>query len=100
MSWSDYFPSLLDQVACHIPAWLTMDYTTAHKGFNEVATAAASTIDPVIAERAAAWTSAPQLFGLHIIFDLPALLIVALITSIVFVGIKESRSASNIMVLI
>jgi amino acid transporter len=32
--------------------------------------------------------------------DLPALLIVALITYIVFIGIKESRSASNIMVII
>ena len=101
ISWSDYFTGLLDKVGLHIPSWLTMDYTTAHHGFNEAANAVAGTaIDPAIADRAAAWTTAPQLFGLHLIFDLPALLIVALITSIVFVGIKESRSASNIMVII
>src|SRR5687768_2607370 len=47
-----------------------------------------------------AWTEAPQLFGLNLIMDLPALLIVALITYVVFVGIRESRAASNIMVMI
>ncbi len=101
ISWSDYFTGLLDKVGLHIPYWLTMDYTTAHHGYNEMANiVAGSAIDPAMAERASAWTSAPQLFGIHLIFDLPALLIVGLITSIVFVGIKESRSASNIMVII
>ena len=47
-----------------------------------------------------AWANAPQIVGLRLIMDLPALLIVALITYIVFSGIKESRSASNIMVII
>src|SRR5690606_6583427 len=46
----------------------------------------------------AAWASAPEIMGIHLVFDLPALLIVALITYIVFVGIRESRTASNIMV--
>jgi amino acid transporter len=100
ISWSDYFTGLLGKVGLHIPAWLTMDYTTAHHGFNEAAISSGTVVDPAIVDRAAAWTNAPQLFGLHIIFDLPALLIVALITSIVFVGIKESRAASNIMVII
>jgi APA family basic amino acid/polyamine antiporter len=96
ISWSDYFTGLLDKAGLHIPRWLTMDYTTAHRGFLDVANAA----DPAVAERAAAWTTAPQIGNLHLIFDLPALMIVALITSVVFVGIKESRAASNIMVLI
>lgn len=102
ISWSDYFTGLLQKANIHIPQWLTMDYTTAHRGFEEAATLAASgkLVDPAIADRAAAWTTAPQINGLHLIMDLPALLIVALITSIVFVGIKESRSASNIMVII
>ncbi|HUQ96905.1 MAG TPA: amino acid permease, partial [Chitinophagaceae bacterium] len=101
ISWSDYFTGLLDKVGLHIPAWLTMDFTTAHNGFNEASTlAAGAALDPTIADRATAWTSAPQIGGLPIIFDLPALLIVALITSIVFVGMRESRAASNIMVLV
>lgn len=102
ISWSDYFTGLLEKAHIHIPYWLTMDYTTAHNGFNEAAalTASGAIVDPAIATRASAWVDAPMLGNLHLIMDLPALLIVALITSIVFVGIKESRAASNIMVII
>src|SRR5438309_134275 len=105
ISWSDYFTGLLDKAGLHIPAWLTMDYTTAHNGFNETSGLLSGgqtlqAIDPAIIYKSDAWTHAPQLFGIHLIMDLPALLIVALITYIVFIGIKESRSASNIMVII
>jgi basic amino acid/polyamine antiporter, APA family len=105
ISWSDYFTHLLDRAHLHIPDWLTMDFTTAHRGFTEATgllsqgTAAAS-LDPAIAERYQAWTQAPQVMGLRMIFDLPAMLIVTLITAIVFIGIRESRAASNIMVII
>jgi basic amino acid/polyamine antiporter, APA family len=105
ISWSDYFTGLLDKAGFVIPRWLTMDYTTAHNGFNEVTKLvsegqALQSIDPAIVERSAAWTNAPQFMGLHMIMDLPALLIVSLITYIVFIGIKESRTASNVMVII
>ncbi|MCW3112757.1 MAG: amino acid transporter [Segetibacter sp.] len=105
ISWSDYFTGLLDKAGLHIPRWLTMDYTTAHAGFNEATSFISkgqglATIDPAILYKHDAWINAPQLFGFHLIMDLPALLIVALITYIVFIGIKESKSASNIMVII
>ena len=89
ISWSDYFTNLMNKAGFHIPQWLTMDYLTAKRGFADGLT-----------EQIAAWTNAPQLFGLRIIIDLPALLIVVLITYIIFIGIRESRSASNIMVLL
>lgn len=103
ISWSDYFTGLMDKAGLHIPSWLTMDFTTAHNGFNEATKILAEggtlqTMDGAIADRFSAWSTAPQIGGLHLIMDLPALMIVALITSIVFVGIKESRSLSNIMV--
>ena len=47
-----------------------------------------------------AYGSAPSLGGLKIIFDAPALLINVLITILVYRGIKESRNASNMMVLV
>ncbi|MBD0366390.1 MAG: amino acid permease [Flavisolibacter sp.] len=101
ISWSDYFTGLLEKINIHIPAWLTMDYATAKAGFAEAgSTTAGTALDPAVAERAAAFTNAPHFLGIPLIFDLPALLIVALITYIVFIGIKESRSASNIMVII
>jgi basic amino acid/polyamine antiporter, APA family len=89
ISWSDYFTNLMTKAGLHIPEWLTMDYLTAKRGFAE------GTADQV-----AAWTHAPQLFGMRMIMDLPALLIVVLITYIIFIGIKESRSISNIMVIL
>ncbi|HEV2761949.1 MAG TPA: amino acid permease, partial [Pyrinomonadaceae bacterium] len=46
----------------------------------------------------AAWTTAPRLGGIPIICDLPALLITVLITTLVYVGIRESKRASNLMV--
>jgi APA family basic amino acid/polyamine antiporter len=105
ISWSDYFTGLLAKAGMTVPAWLTMDFTTAHRGFDEVSKllasgTAQSAIDPAAMYRYSAWADAPRLGDLHVIMDLPALLIVALITSIVFVGIKESRTASNIMVII
>src|SRR5690606_21716982 len=46
-----------------------------------------------------AWSTAPQLGGLRIIADVPALMIVFLITWLVYVGIKETRRATNLMVI-
>jgi APA family basic amino acid/polyamine antiporter len=103
ISWSDYFTNLMDKAHLHIPDWLTMDYVTAHAGFDSATEllskgTALKDMDTAVISQHSAWTHAPQLFGLHLIMDLPALLIVALITAVVFVGIKESRTASNVMV--
>jgi basic amino acid/polyamine antiporter, APA family len=86
ISWSDYFTNLMNNAGLHIPDWMTMDYWTAKKGATEQALAA--------------WNTAPQVFGVRMIMDIPAALIVALITYVIFIGIKESRSLSNIMVII
>ncbi len=105
ISWSDYFTNLTNKAGLHIPDWLTMDYSTAHAGFNKVAEAVASGIsmtgmDTLDLSRYHAWLNAPKILGLNLIVDLPAMLIVVLITYIVYRGIKESRKASNVMVLI
>ncbi len=110
ISWSDYFTNLMDKAGMHIANWLSMDYTTAHHGYGAVTKllGEGQTMQSVVAnadnagilEQYDAWTHAPVLGGLHLIMDLPAFCIVALITAVVFVGIKESRAMSNIMVII
>ena len=45
-----------------------------------------------------AWLTAPQFAGWRVILDVPAVVIVILITALVYVGIRESKIASNIMV--
>jgi basic amino acid/polyamine antiporter, APA family len=110
ISWSDYFTNLMDKAGMHVANWLSMDYVTAHSGFNEITalltkgeTLEALRLNPdnaALLTQYDAWTNAPVLGGLHLIMDLPAFCIVALITAVVFVGIKESRAMSNIMVII
>ena len=105
ISWSDYFTNLMDKAGMHVANWLSMDYVTAHSGYNEVVSSLASgvkleSLDPGLLAKYDAWLHAPVVGGLHFIMDLPAFCIVGLITAVVFVGIKESRSLSNIMVII
>ncbi len=105
ISWSDYFTHLTSSVGLHIPDWLTMDYSTAHKGFLEAtgllhAGQTLNTLDASMVEKYSAWSHAPSLGGLRMILDLPAFAIVALITAVVFVGMKESRAMSNLLVII
>ena len=105
ISWSDYFTNLMDKAGMHIANWLSMDYTTAHNGFIEATAeiskgAQMSAIDPTLMDKYSAWITSPVIGGLHLIMDLPAFCIVGIITAVVYVGIKESRSLSNIMVMI
>lgn len=110
ISWSDYFTNLMDKAGLHIANWLSMDHSTAHTGFNTVSellgkgetlqTIAANTDTAGLITKYDAWNNAPVLGSLHLIMDLPAFCIVALITAVVFVGIKESRALSNIMVIV
>ncbi len=103
ISWSQYFVNLLEGFHIHVPSFLTTDYLSAFRGFKD-ATAAMATGVPFdnleisLREGYNAWTQAPQLFGLRIIADLPALMIVFLITWLVYVGIRETRKATNMMV--
>ena len=90
-SWSDYFTSLLAKMNIHIPDYLGCSYREAHQAFlgkvnNE--------------EWLTAWNTAPHIGSLKMILDLPALVINILITILVFVGIKESRNFSNVMVIV
>lgn len=90
-SWSDYFTSFLHKLNIHIPDYLASSYAEAHKAvLNQ------STNEELIN----AWQSAPRIGGLRIILDLPAFIINILISILVYVGIKESRNFSNVMVIL
>lgn len=85
-SWSGYFTNLVHG----IPEWLTTNYKSAHAAF----------VSGTPGEGLTAWLTAPQLGGLRIIFDMPALAINTFLTALVFVGTSESRNLSNAMVII
>ncbi|HEY1870669.1 MAG TPA: amino acid permease, partial [Chitinophagaceae bacterium] len=105
ISWSQYFVRVLSGFGIHIPEWMTIDYSTAHHGFNDAVTelskgTAFTSLDSGLQSMYNAWQHAPVLGGFHIIMDMPAFFIVVIITCIVYVGIRESRTANNIMVMI
>ena len=123
ISWSGYFVGLLSSVkipslgipdGINIPLHFTMDYRTASLGYETVNeaigkgatlqslqavcknTGAAIGCDKIDAYTA--WLSAPHIGGFPIIANLPTLGIVFIITCLVYIGIRESKTASNIMV--
>ncbi len=105
ISWSDYFSGMMKGFGMPIPEFLCTDYFSAHRGFTEATSLMASGTDfsaltASMQESFRAWSSAPQIFGLHLIADIPAFSIVVFITALVYVGIYETKIASNIMVLI
>ena len=106
ISWSDYFTGLMDGIGVHIPLWLTMGTQTGHAGYEAVlaimqAGRPLAEATPAQLEGYKAWTQAPELFnGFHLVIDLPAFAITVAITALVYIGIKESKNASNLLVLL
>ncbi len=105
ISWSDYFTGLLESGGIHLPQWIQMDYLTASNGYSE-ATAlmqggkAFTNLDSGLQDAYTAWTTSPVIGSFHLVADLPALLIIIIITALVYRGMKESRNASNLMVVV
>ena len=81
ISWSGYFCHLLQNVlGIDIPVWLRLDYRTfIQKGLD--------------------LASVPHLLGIPIIFNLPAMAIVAALTVLLVIGIKESTRFNSAMVI-
>lgn len=83
ISWSGYFNNLLTGIGkglgmnLSLPVWLTNNYDSA---------------TPEI------YAAAPHIGGLPIILNLPAFIIVVLVTYLAYVGIKESKKTANFMV--
>lgn len=86
IAWSGYFTSLLTGFGVHLPAYLTHGYRTA-----------LLSSDPTVH---GLLQTAPRLVGVPVLLNVPASLIVMLITWLLYVGVKESVRANNIMVVI
>ena len=97
IAWAAYFHQLFDGLGMHIPAWMAVDYRSAHQA-GGLALASGGTVSPDLALPLEAWKSHPTIAGIPIIFNLLAIGIVALVTWILVIGIKESTRANNAMV--
>ena len=124
ISWSDYFTNMLKGIkigwlginGINVPPQYTMDFLTAKNGFAAVSeaikgTTTLETLQAGCAEATAkiscgqieaytAWANAPKLGSLALILDLPALLITLVITTLVFIGIREAKWTGNVMTIL
>jgi APA family basic amino acid/polyamine antiporter len=79
ISWGNYFRTLVAGFGINIPDWLSTDYRTA-------------------AHIPGLFAGAPHVFGVPIVFNILAFGIVALITVVLVIGIRESASLNSVMV--
>jgi basic amino acid/polyamine antiporter, APA family len=105
ISWSDYFTSFLKGFHINVPYSFCTDYFGAFRGFKEATAQLAQgvsleSIPQYVREGYMAWTQAPQFLGLRMIADIPAFLIVVIITVLVYIGIRESKRTNNLLVLL
>lgn len=100
ISWSGYFNNLLEGFGLHLPPWLTTDPDTARAAYAQVeeALAQGKPLDDSLRFVQNAWHSAPVISGKHIFVNLPAFVIVCLISLLTYVGIKESKKTTNFLV--
>ncbi|AXE19223.1 amino acid transporter [Runella rosea] len=91
ISWSSYFDNILQGIGIVLPRWMVTDTTTALKLY-EAAQAAGKPLENL------AWTAAPMVGDTRLIFNLPAFVIVILVTILAYIGIKESKKSANAMV--
>jgi APA family basic amino acid/polyamine antiporter len=86
IAWSGYFNSLLSGFGIDLPAYLTHGYRTALLSSNP--------------EVHALLQTAPRIAGIPLLVNIPAALIVVAITGLLYIGVRESARANNIMVVV
>ena len=86
ISWGDYFNTLMRNVGVDFPLWLTTGYRTALLSSN--------------ADVHGLLNTAPQLFGVPVLLNIPAFAIVMLVTWLLLRGARESARANMVMVVI
>ena len=91
IAWGGYFESLLSPWF-RMPGWLT-------HGYWQVKALAADLGDPArAAAMQALLVDAPRVAGIPVLVNLPAFVIVMLITWLLVIGVRESTRANNLMV--
>ncbi|GAB2660081.1 amino acid permease [Flavihumibacter cheonanensis] len=92
ISWSSYFKNILENVfGFDLPDHLSVGYQTAKHAY-EAALAEGKPVQDMI------YATAPKIAGIPFIINLPAFVIVVLVTMLAYIGIKESKNTANFMV--
>lgn len=100
ISWSGYFNNLLEKINIVLPGWLTIDPSTAKDAYLQAQDALTKklTLTPSLQFAYDTWVNAPVIAGYRIFMNIPAFIIVVLVTILTYIGIKESKRSTNAMV--
>ncbi|MBF0479121.1 MAG: amino acid permease [Candidatus Omnitrophica bacterium] len=103
LSWSGYFQGFLRGIGINLPAWATIDFRSAISGFEKASSQICATtpleqLSPGLQHAWNAVHSAPHIFGIPFVCNLPASLVVLLLTIVLVIGIKESSRFNVIIV--
>ncbi len=104
ISWSGYFNNLLEGFHIYLPGWLATNTANAQSGYDEAvkAMAGGTTLESLGRHARTGYDAivhAPVIAGIKFIINIPAFVIVMLITALAYVGIQESKKITNYMVI-
>jgi APA family basic amino acid/polyamine antiporter len=105
ISWAAYFRQLLTGFGINVPSWISTDYRSAAMAMKQVAAsgameAGAASLSPEAAIAFDAYQNHPEVFGIPIVCNLLAVIITALLTWLLVIGIKESARFNNVIVVL
>jgi basic amino acid/polyamine antiporter, APA family len=100
ISWAAYFRQLLLGFGIEIPAWMATDYRSTLLAAKAAADSGAGALSPEAAVAYQAHLNHPVLLGIPIICNILAIIIVALITWLLVIGVKESARFNNLIVVL
>ena len=100
ISWAAYFRQLMMGFGIEIPAWSSTDYRSMVLAAQAVASSGLSSLGPEAQVAYQAYLNHPVFLGVPVVFNLPAVLITALITWLLVIGVKESARFNNFIVVL
>jgi basic amino acid/polyamine antiporter, APA family len=103
IGWSGYFNGLLRNLGIPLPTWLTIDYRSALGGFHKAQALldSGTPLDQLPAGLLTACNAvqnSPHIFGVPVICNISACLIIAILTTILVIGVKESARFNIVVV--
>jgi APA family basic amino acid/polyamine antiporter len=102
ISWSGYFVGFLRGFGIILPPWCTTDFRSAMHGYQQAVNSGLpfEKLDPALQHAWNAVQGAPHIFGMPIVCNISAALIIALLTVILVIGIRASSRFNIVIVTI
>lgn len=99
ISWSGYFITMLEGFGIDFPAYLAIGYESAYAAYQQAEQGLPNLSENII-KMADIYRSAPEFLGIKMLINIPAGLIVVFLTTLVYFGIKESKTVNNFLVIL